>query len=77
MSKSTEVGSEWYIVSMEWIFKWQKFVKFGGESDQAGEHPGFIDNSDIILKYEYTALEDRYKRDDEAKEVESVFLSEM
>jgi hypothetical protein len=30
MAKTVEVGSEWYIVSMTWINKWQKFVGFDG-----------------------------------------------
>jgi hypothetical protein len=32
MAKSVKVGSEWFLVSMKWINKWQKFVGFE-ESD--------------------------------------------
>lgn len=31
MAKVVEVGSEWYIVSMKWIEKWQKHVNFDQE----------------------------------------------
>jgi hypothetical protein len=30
---ATEIipGSEWYVIDMKWINKWQKFVNFEGE----------------------------------------------
>ena len=28
MAKTVEVGSVWYVVSMDWIGKWQKYVGF-------------------------------------------------
>lgn len=28
MAKTVEVGSEWYVVSMDWIGKWQRYVGF-------------------------------------------------
>lgn len=35
MAKSVEVGSEWYIVSMKWILRWQEFVGFNqGEEEE-------------------------------------------
>ena len=52
MKKTVEEGEEWYIVSMAWINKWQKYVGFDnedGEDDPRGDHPGQMDNSDIIL----------------------------
>jgi len=39
MAKRVEVGSVWYIVSMAWISKWQKFVGFE-ENVPKGPHPG-------------------------------------
>ena len=59
MPKVVEEGSEWYLVSMSWINKWQKFVGFEDEDaeseatrdtskDGAAPHPGKIDNKDII-----------------------------
>lgn len=47
MAKRVEVGSVWYIVSMAWIAKWQKFVGFE-ENQEKGPHPGKMDNQDII-----------------------------
>ena len=32
MAKSVKEGSEWYIVSMNWINKWQKYVGFDCEA---------------------------------------------
>lgn len=43
MAKRVEVGSVWYIVSMAWIAKWQKFVGFE-ENQEKGPHPGKMDN---------------------------------
>jgi hypothetical protein len=47
MAKSVDQGSQWYIVSMAWINKWQKYVGFDGPA-QLDAKPGLIDNSDII-----------------------------
>ncbi len=47
MPKTVEEGSEWFLVSMKWIQKWQAYVGF--EGDSSGKPPGQIDNSDIIL----------------------------
>lgn len=53
MAKKVAVGSEWFLVSMTWIEKWQKHVNFDDEEDtgQDRPHPGKIDNSDIVLPY--------------------------
>ena len=48
MPKKVDVGSEWFIVSMAWISKWQKFVGFEDDQTPNGINPGKIDNSDII-----------------------------
>ena len=50
MAKRVEVGSVWYIVSMAWISKWQKFVGFE-ENVPKGAHPGKMDNQDIIQPF--------------------------
>mmetsp|Transcript_31098 Transcript_31098/g.47497 ORF Transcript_31098/g.47497 Transcript_31098/m.47497 type:complete len:81 (-) Transcript_31098:2782-3024(-) len=47
MPKAVKVGSEWYLVSMKWIQKWQSYVGFEGEP--SSEKPGKMDNSDIVL----------------------------
>ena len=53
MANKVAVGSEWFLVSMTWIEKWQKHVNFDGEEDSNQErpHPGKIDNSDIMVPY--------------------------
>ena len=54
MATKVTVGSEWFLVSMSWIEKWQKHVNFDEEEESAQKerpHPGKIDNSDIILPY--------------------------
>lgn len=53
MPKTVEVGSVWYIISMQWIYKWQAYVGFDDQNkDMVGKnHPGKIDNSDIIQAY--------------------------
>ena len=56
MPKSVKEGSEWYIVSMKWINKWQNYVGFNQEESTKGDHPGQIDNSDIVLHH-YAKLE--------------------
>ena len=38
-------GSIWYVLSMKWFSKWQKYVHAATE----GEHPGKIDNSDMLV----------------------------
>ena len=52
MAKNIKLSSEWYIVSIKWINKWQNYVRFDqddqSESDIKIQHPGKIDNSDII-----------------------------
>ena len=53
MSKNIQVGSEWFIVSIKWINKWQKYVRFDQVNDESIsdiviQRPGKIDNSDII-----------------------------
>lgn len=43
MPKTVEVGSEWYIVSMYWIEKWQKYVNFDESKNWdlvSAMHPG-------------------------------------
>ena len=49
MAKTVKEGSEWYIVSMKWIQKWQAFVGFKQGDDEEskdagasnlGPHPG-------------------------------------
>lgn len=54
MPKRVEKGSEWFVVGMGWIKKWQKWVYLdllstqteGNEKDRA--HPGKLECSDII-----------------------------
>ena len=68
MSKSVEKDSVWYIVSMNWIQKWQTHVGFEEGSRAQPEHsPGKIDNSDII--------EEHYR--DEKNQILSVQLAEQ
>ena len=47
MAKVVKNDSIWYIISMNWINKWQQFIGFDGEPDSKS-HPGKMDNSDII-----------------------------
>jgi len=51
MAKSIVVGSEWYVISMKWIEKWQLYVNFDGEEESKSterKHPGKVDNTDLI-----------------------------
>lgn len=48
MPKKVDVGSEWFIVSMGWISKWQQSVGFEDDQSPSGVNPGKINNSDII-----------------------------
>jgi hypothetical protein len=43
--KGMREGSIWYVLSMKWFTKWQRYVH--GATD--GESPGKIDNSDILV----------------------------
>jgi hypothetical protein len=38
-------GSIWYLFSMKWFSKWQKYV----QAVMGGENPGKVDNSDILV----------------------------
>ena len=52
MPKRVEIDSEWFIVSMTWIKKWEVFVGFEeGSEPQLDKKPGKIDNSDIIFEF--------------------------
>lgn len=52
MPKSVEKKSEWFVVSMCWINKWQTYVGFEEGSKPEPDHPpGPIDNTDIIRSY--------------------------
>ena len=50
MAKVPELGSTWYIVSMNWIARWQSFVGFDKDDkeddieDLKKAHPGKMDN---------------------------------
>lgn len=57
----TKPGAEWHVVSLSWFEKWQRYVKIASffmeeeipfkvssKHGQFYEHPGEIDNSDII-----------------------------
>ena len=71
MAKSIDVGSEWYVVSMKWIEKWQHYVNFdGGEETKSTERkpPGKVDNTDLIQPYSNFVKKG---------EVMSVFLNEI
>ena len=61
MAKNIQLSSEWYIVSIKWINKWQNYVRFDqddqSESDIKIQHQGKIDNSDII-EFFYTNEKD-------------------
>lgn len=35
MAKNIQVGSEWFIVSIKWINKWQKYVRFDQVNDES------------------------------------------
>lgn len=51
MAKNIQASSEWFIVSVNWINKWQKYVRFDDDEQSESENfqrPGKIDNSDII-----------------------------
>jgi hypothetical protein len=39
MAKNIQVSSEWFIVSVNWINKWQKFVRF--DEDEQSESENF------------------------------------
>jgi hypothetical protein len=43
--KQMSDGSIWYLLSMKWFSKWQKYV----HSAIRCENPGKIDNSDILV----------------------------
>jgi len=49
MAKSVAVGSTWYVVSFNWIEKWQQWV--GYDKEKTDREPGEIDNSDLIDEY--------------------------
>jgi hypothetical protein len=49
MAKTVAEKSEWFIVSMQWINKWQKHVGFDESEAEKGPNPGKIDNKDIIV----------------------------
>mmetsp|Transcript_1956 Transcript_1956/g.3412 ORF Transcript_1956/g.3412 Transcript_1956/m.3412 type:complete len:110 (+) Transcript_1956:205-534(+) len=75
MPKRIKEGSEWYVISMKWIERWQRYTGFGnldqdedGDNSAPPQHPGPIDNSDIISFY---TLEDGSKADS------SVLMKEM
>jgi hypothetical protein len=38
-------GSNWYLLSIKWLSKWQKFM----HPSMGGEHPGKVDNSDLLV----------------------------
>lgn len=40
MAKTVKEGSEWYIVSMKWIQKWQAFVGFKQGDDEESKDAG-------------------------------------
>ena len=42
--KRMREGSIWYVVSMKWFTKWQTYV----HAAMGGEHPGRVDNSDLL-----------------------------
>ncbi len=56
MDKLVKAGSPWYIISMKWIDKWQKYTFFDYLSSEKGDNispedrviPGEINNSDIL-----------------------------
>jgi len=61
LNNTQEKGSEWYILSRSWFTKWQSYVYYDKVIEDAGEkdtkdvsrdHPGPIDNQDIILPKE-------------------------
>jgi hypothetical protein len=43
--KGMREGSIWYVLSMKWLSKWQRYV----HAAMGGENPGKIDNSDILV----------------------------
>lgn len=60
-NSETKPGSEWHVVSMSWFDKWQSYVQIShfymeeeipfkrpSQSLTKSDHPGIIDNSDII-----------------------------
>ena len=56
MDKLVTAGSKWYMVSIKWIDKWQKYTYFdlltgSEESQEERHHPGKITNSDILIKF--------------------------
>jgi ubiquitin carboxyl-terminal hydrolase 4/11 len=55
--KRMREGSIWYLFSMKWFSKWQKYV----QAVMGGENPGKVDNSDILvdLKKESQYLEEK------------------
>lgn len=68
MPKNIKPGSQWFIVSMTWINRWQAYVGFDdGSQPQPAKHPGQMDNTDIIINY--------YKTKDD--KILSVSLAEM
>ena len=63
MDKTVTPGSQWFIVSMKWIDKWQKYTYFDlltenqtSISEEERKHPGKISNEDIILKIPHGSL---------------------
>lgn len=49
MAKNIVPKSEWYIISKNWIDKWQVHVGFDDNSTpDPSAHPGKVDSSDII-----------------------------
>jgi hypothetical protein len=54
MPKTVGVGDEWFVYSMHWLKKWEKYVYFdlieqSKPSTEERPHPGQVDCSDIVL----------------------------
>jgi len=55
MPKSVKIGSIWYVVSLNWIEKWQKWVGYDDEKDKSDVSPGQMDSSDLVVEHSRTA----------------------
>lgn len=59
MASRIEIGEQWFIISMKWIKKWQKYVGIeqteddddnrAAQSSDDAPSPGKIDNSNILV----------------------------
>ena len=57
MATYVEPESKWYVISKVWINRWEQYIGFDDgksrdtEATETAEHPGTIDNKDLIEQF--------------------------